>query len=111
MKVEQRRWEKSSGWSDPLTGKLEETPQIVFVFGGSSIVSTPQTFDQLKQLYPNSHILLCSTAGEILNTSVTDNTMVATAVYFAKTALQFSQIEISQAEASYEAGKKLAGQL
>ncbi len=111
MKVEQRRWEQSSGWSEPLTGRLEEIPQLVFVFGGSSLVSTPQTFEKLKQLYPGSHILLCSTAGEILNTTVTDNSMVAAAVYFGKTSLQFAQTEFSQVGDSYEMGKKLASQL
>ncbi|MCR4264390.1 MAG: hypothetical protein NUV98_06770, partial [Candidatus Roizmanbacteria bacterium] len=111
MKIEQRRWEQSSGWLEPLSGKLEEIPQLVFVFGGSALVSTPQTFETLKQLYPSSHILLCSTAGEILNTTVTDNSLVATAVYFSKTSLQFSQTEISQAEESYDSGKKLAKQL
>ncbi len=111
MKAEQRRWEQSSGWSEPLIAKLEEIPQLVFVFGGSSLISTVPIFDQLKQLYPKSHILLCSTAGEILNTSVTDNSVVATAVYFSKTSLQFSQTEIPQAEDSFEAGKNLAKQL
>ncbi len=111
MKSEQRRWEQSSGWSQPLTTKLEEIPQLVFVFGGSSLVSTEPIFNQLKQLYPKSHILLCSTAGEIINTSVTDNSVVATAVYFSKTSFQFGQVEIPQAEESYEVGKKLAKQL
>lgn len=111
MKVEQRRWEQSSGWSEPLDGKLEEEAQLVFVFGGSSLVSKLQIFKKLKQLYPSSHLLLCSTAGEILNTQVTDNSMVATAVYFSKTLVQFAQTEIAQAEDSYDAGKKLASQL
>lgn len=111
IKAEQRKWEQSLGWSKPLAVALQEIPQLVFAFGGSVQVITPQIFDQLKQLYPNSHIVLCSTAGEILNTSVTDNTVVATAVYFSKTQLQFSQAEISQAEESYDVGKKLASQL
>src|SRR3989344_969591 len=103
MKAEQRRWESTSGWSKPLTGKLEEACQIVFAFGGSKLVSIPQTFETLKQLYPDSHILLCSTAGEILNTTVTDNSLVATAVHFSKTSLQFSQTKVSRAEDSYDA--------
>lgn len=111
MKVEQRRWEQSSGWSEPLTSKLEEIPQLVLCFGGSALVSAPQIFDQVKQLYPGSHILLCSSAGEILNTTVTDNSLVATAVYFSKTSLQFSETEIPQADDSYEVGRKLASQL
>lgn len=111
MKAEQRRWSQQAGWSEPLENKLAEVPQLVLVFGGSSLVSTPTVFDSLKQLYSKSHILLCSTAGEILNTSVTDNSVVATAVYFEKTSLQFGQVEISTSEESYDVSKKLAQQL
>ncbi len=111
IKTEQRRWEESSGWSAPIGAKLDLAPQLVFVFGASSRVSLPKTYNDLKLLYPESHILLCSTAGEILGTTVTDNSLVATAVYFEKTSVKFSQVNISQAEKSYDAGVRLASNL
>lgn len=111
IKAEQRRWDQSSGWSEPIGRKLESIPQLILVFGGSTMVSTLKTYDDLKSLYPQSHILLCSTAGEILNTKITDDSLIATAVHFEKTTLQFGQVEISTADASYDAGVKLASQL
>lgn len=110
LKAEQRRREES-GWSEPIGQKLDSAPQLVFVFGGSALVSDPKIFDELKTLYPTSHILLCSTAGEILNTTVTDNSLVATAVYFENTSLQFNETDITHPDQSYETGIKLASRL
>lgn len=111
LKVEQRRWNDSSGWSGPIGNKLESIPQLVLVFGGSSLISLPKTAEDVKALYPNSHIIFCSTAGEILGTNVSDNSLILTAVFFEKTSLQFSQTNISKSDESYEAGIKLATQL
>lgn len=111
VKVEQRRWNETSGWSDPTGNKIESPPQLVFVFGGSSLVNQPKTADAVKALYPDSHIVYCSTAGEILGTTVSDNSLILTAVHFEKTKLQFSQTDISKSEESYDAGAKLATQI
>lgn len=111
IKAEQRQLVQSSGWSDPIGNRLESPPQLVFVFGNSALVSAPKTYDELKALYPNSHILLCSTAGNILNTSVTDISAVATAISFEKTSLHFSSTDISLSEDSYDAGVRLTSQL
>ena len=62
-------------------------------------------------MYSRSHILQCSTAGEILDARVTDNTMVLTAVYFEKTQLNFTQVDIMDPEQSEAAGKTLADAL
>lgn len=111
IKTEQRTWSEATGWSEQLNNKLDVSPQLVLVFGGSSLVSLPKTFEDVKSLYSGSHILLCSTAGEILNTSVSDNSLTLTAVHFEKTSLQFCQTEIAKPEESYEAGNRLASQL
>ena len=63
MNIEQKLWTEEGGWvqkSDPLT----ETPQIIFVFGARAQVQKQEHFDTLRQFYPNSKILMCSTAGE-----------------------------------------------
>src|SRR3989344_3778532 len=108
MKIEQKLWTEGAGWvqkSDPLT----ETPQIVFVFGARAQVQKQEHFDSLRQSYPNSKILMCSTAGEILDTRVYDNSISVTAVYFEKTKLEFSQVMIGSLEENVSVTGGLVG--
>lgn len=68
-------------------------------------------FSEMKTAYPNAHIVGCSTAGEIFDTSVQDDSLVATAVEFEQTALQVSQVRIKDVKNSREAGAHLANGL
>jgi len=111
MKIEQRKWTASGNWSKLKDVQLSSPPQLVLVFGSKSILKNPQTFTVLKSMYPSSHILSCSTAGEIYNTEVNDDSLSIAAVFFEKTQLQFVQTDINDAARSEEAGKKLAGSL
>lgn len=110
MKIEQRKWTAQAGWTyKPSAEPL--SPQLVLVFGHSSLVSDSKYFDQIKSFYPNSHLLLCSTAGEIMSTVVSDNSLIVTAVSFEKTTLNFGETSISSSEESLQAGETLAGRL
>lgn len=111
MKIEQRKWTSNSGWTKTGPSELPQPPQLVLVFGGSSQVSDGNNFDQVKTFYPNSHILSCSTAGEIMDTSVSDNSLIVTAILFEKSTLQFAEVSIAEAEESINAGKQLAAQI
>ena len=110
MKIEQKLWTQKSGWV--LKGiALTEVPHVVFVFGGRAQVEKQEHFDALRKFYPNSRILVCSTAGEILDTHVYDDSLSVTAVYFDKAKLNFVQTTIVSAEESEEKGKELARML
>jgi hypothetical protein len=110
MHIEQKLWTEKEGWSTPAS-PLHETPQLVFVFGGREQISNEQHFASLRSMYPDSHILTCSTAGEILGTRVYDRTLCVTAVHFEKTQLQFAQTTIGEAGESMQKGAELAGLL
>lgn len=111
MKVEQKSWTKDDGWVDVSKGKLPETPQWVMVFGGRKLLEEGERFKEVKAMYPKSRILSCSTAGEILDTRVRDDSIALSAVSFEKTTLGFSEAAIKKGEDSYEAGRKLANDL
>jgi len=83
----------------------------VLGFGGSDALRDPVLYEDLKKIYPASHILLCSTAGEIAGTNVYDGSLVATAVQFDQTKLEFVTEAISESSQSYDMGKKLAERL
>ncbi len=110
MKIEQRKWTAKTGWTQ-TPSELTTPPQLVLVFGSSSLISDEKYFEQIKSFYPNSHILQCSTAGEILDTVVSDNSLVVTAILFEKSTLNFGEINISNSEDSFMAGQNVASQL
>ena len=112
MHTEQQVYTPGQGWvrAGAVLG-AEQTPQLVLVFGGSQLIRDPSSFAQLRQMYPASHILQCSTAGEITGPRVTDNTLATTAIHFEKTTLQFAQTEVAEAGQSLEAGQRLAAQI
>ena len=58
-------------------------------------------------MYPNAHRLGCSTAGEILGTTVSRDTVAITALAFAKTAVAVARVDVPDLEESFEAGKRL----
>lgn len=111
MQIEQKKWTNQTGWVNTSNTPLKSPPQLVLVFGGSTLVSDRKNFEQIKAFYPNSHIISCSTAGEIIDTVVSENSLVTTAIYFEKTTLQFGETNISDASVSLEAGKILASQI
>lgn len=111
MKIEQKQWTKETGWVDKSDFKLGGLPQLVLAFGERSVVENPDRFTEIKAFYPQSHVISCSTAGEILGDKVSDNSISLTAVQFEKTELKFAVSKIANAEQSQEVGVKLAQQL
>lgn len=107
MKTEQRLWTETGGWVSQ-SEFLNETPQLVLVFGARTQVGKQEHFEALRGFYPDSKILMCSTAGEILGTRVYDNSLSVTAVHFEKTRLEFSKVIINSVEESEAKGREAA---
>lgn len=107
MKIEQKKWTAEGGWKTYSEGTLAEPPELVLVFGGNAPLKDKARFDEIRSWYPSAHILSASTAGEIIKTEVSDDTLVLTAVKFEKTTLQFSEASITKTEESEDVGKQL----
>lgn len=111
MKIEQKLWTKEKGW-EVIGSNLEKNiPQVVLVFGGRAVIEEEAHFNEIKDFYPESKIVMCSTAGEIMDVKVYDGSLSLSAVFFEKTTLQFSQTTISDAKESEEKGKEVARNL
>jgi len=108
MKIEQKKWTIKNGWKTLSSGLSAESPELVLVFGGNAPLKDKARFEEIRSWYPKSRIISASTAGEIIKTEVSDDTLVLTAIKFQKTALQFAEANITQAEESEAVGKKLA---
>ncbi|MEZ4888175.1 MAG: FIST C-terminal domain-containing protein [Chitinophagales bacterium] len=112
MHTQQKKWTLQDGWKH-LTNtsnfvSFEEKENLVFVFGNRFQLADPLRFDEIRTFYPNSHIIIASTAGEIVEESVIDDSIVITAVYFEHTDFEVVTAHIEVGEDSYEVGKKMA---
>lgn len=108
MKIEQKKWTQESGWQTVKDNSLKDTAQLVFYFGDSSFLENPQYFQEVKSFYPNAHVIGGSTAGEIMDTEVLDNSLTVTAVQFEGTTIQTVKVKIDAMEHSEEKGIELA---
>jgi len=81
--------------------------QLVLGFGGKEIISSQPVYEELKSTFPEAHIVLCSTAGEIINNRVNDNSVSIAAIELEKTSIEPVTVNIRDYDNSYDAGKAL----
>ena len=55
---------------------------LVLVFGNRYILESEDIYDEVKDLFPNAHIVFGTTSGEIIDDRVLDGTVVLTAIEF-----------------------------
>ena len=83
--TKQHKLNKEKQWVDVGDGQLAGDAQLVFAFGSRDLVEDESVYTHIKELYPKAEIVSVSTAGEILDTTVSDDTVSVTAVHFEKT--------------------------
>lgn len=108
MQVEQRQWLKQTGWSST---HRNDRANWVIGFGSRDLLSVPDRYQELRDLYPKAHILLNSTSGEIHDTQVYDDTVTTVAVTFETTEVAVASVNIHNINSSWEAGRRLAEEL
>lgn len=85
--------------------------QLVLAFGDPALVTHTGLFSHIRSLFPGAAIVSSSTAGEILQENVYDNSLVVTAIQFDKTRIRCRVSNIKQHGSSYTTGKHLMGAL
>ena len=112
MQIQQKRFSEATGWVTIRDdGAGSALYNLVLVFSTARIIADPAVYASIKCDFPNADILLNSTAGEISDIKVTDNSISLTAIYFEKTKLKTATADIACNTNSFEAGKKLAADL
>jgi hypothetical protein len=110
MKLHTLRYTTSEGWEAPFPDS--DSPQtLVLVFGSPKFLKQPEPIRELTRLYPASHIVGCSTAGEIFAKEITDESLVVAVMHFTTTTLASAVLPIQNADASYQVGVDLAQKL
>ena len=112
MKLDTFTYAAETGWSvDPLP-TLDSNSTLVVVFGATEWGENDQPFDELMAAYPHSHVIGCSTAGEIFGTGLADGSLaVAVARFEHGTRVNSATAVVGSQEDSFAAGEALARQL
>jgi len=111
VKTEQIVFANNKWMPDLAKLKLRKEANLVFLFGGRECLEKKDLIESARKCYPNAILLGCSSAGEIADTKISDNALVATAVFFEKTKLQTAHVSLKNMSESFQAGEKLAHSL
>ncbi|XYH97399.1 FIST N-terminal domain-containing protein [Sorangium sp. So ce1128] len=112
MRLETFSFSRETGkWSVRALPALDSDRTLVLVFGAPEFLDDPGAIRELRRAYPRSHMVGCSSAGEIAGTSVCDGTLSVAVARFERTTLATAQVEVSSASDSFAAGQALARKL
>jgi hypothetical protein len=96
MKLQQIKVNEKNEETVLFTTELfnSEKANLVLAFGERTFLEKATPYQKLKKLYPTATIVICSTSGQISNTNLVENNLVATAIAFEKTTIKFTEIDI-----------------
>ncbi|MGB1204230.1 MAG: FIST signal transduction protein [Chitinophagales bacterium] len=108
MQIQQQSWNAYNGWTVERNENFTfAKPALVLAFGNRFELEKEERFIELQNFYPNSHIILNSTSGEIIGTEVKDGSIVVTAIQFEHTTYEVAVENIKNWESSYAVAKQL----
>lgn len=98
------------GWGE-LPVAWDSPNTLILVFGSREYATETSVFNDLARSFPNSHIVGCSSSGEIFGSEVFDKTLSVAVCRFDKTELKSASRAISGPEESRTVARELAGEL
>jgi hypothetical protein len=101
----------TTGWSRPLPVELDGPRTLVLAFGAPRYGQDAAALQALRDALPQAVQVGCSTAGEIFEGEVRDNTLSVAVIRFESTDLVRAVTPLAGREDSAAAGQRLAAQL
>ena len=109
MHSQQITWSPQTGWT-PVKAQRENV-SLVFYFGTRQMLACGARYEELREMFPAAHILGCSTGGQINNSDISDDEIVAAAISFNATRLRLVCQDISDPKQSRDCGKSIGRSL
>lgn len=104
MKLEVRRFDRGSRWSEALPAGLDSEHTAVIAFAAPGFADDPAPLRDLRAAFPRAWLVGCSTAGEILQDRVHDDSVVAAIVRFDHATPRVVSTRVDDASKSAAAG-------
>jgi hypothetical protein len=112
MKLDTFSYSTASGWSDEPLSDLDSESTLVVIFGSPELDGVRAPLRDLVARFGRSHIVGCSTAGEIFGNALTDNSLsVAVAQFERGTRVASASASVQSQDESFAAGESIARQL
>ncbi|HEU18722.1 MAG TPA: hypothetical protein ENO00_04970 [Deltaproteobacteria bacterium] len=108
MKIEQAQWTDVNGWNFQTPPTLNNSAQLVLVFGNTVSLKKRRLYHDIRERYPHAHVFGCSTAGEICGIQVFDGSLITTAIHFEHSRISIVSAEIEHIEDSMPIGEQIA---
>jgi len=107
MVAHQLRYQDNSGWDYSMIQGDPLDYQLIIVCGSRELLGNAGWFQSLRKKFLKSDIVSVSTSGNIIGSEVSDDSLVASLLYFGKTKVKTTMTNISSLESSHEAGRIL----
>lgn len=99
-----------SNWEHELF-KINIDADLFLLFVSPEFTAKQELLDTISHSYPDALIIGCSTAGEISDIHVSDQTVSLTAIRMEKTGTRMATVKVAKMDKSLSAGRQLAKQL
>jgi hypothetical protein len=107
MLIRLNRWTGELGWDGPLPAELDSAQTLALVFGSPRADLIRQPLAMVRDALKHSCIAGCSTAGEILGESVSDDSLVVATVRFERSWSRHVDVAVHRPDQSEAAGRTL----
>jgi hypothetical protein len=87
---------------------LDAEDTLVVAFGDPGLIDRPTPIDDIREAFGRSHIVGCSTAGQILSDGLSDGTLVVSVARFAATRVSSAHARVPNPGESFAAGNAVA---
>jgi hypothetical protein len=111
MRVQQATWNSKHGWQSAGGAQVNGAAQLAMIFGSTEALEDASLLADIKKQFPGAYLFGCSTAGEILSTHVSDDSLAVTACAFERTLIKTAEVNLFDFPDSFAAGRALAEKL
>jgi hypothetical protein len=105
VKYRDNRWQIEENIVD------KNSVDLLFTFGERETIKEKAVFDKLRALYPSAQIVGCSSSGNILGDSISEEPMIATAISFETGSVSISVEDFSDEDDQYLVSQRLIKKL
>lgn len=106
MKTQQYQCNNRSEFDGVLAKLADGKPNFIMIMASRDWFENSD-LTKIKKAVPEAHVIGCSTAGEISNKGVFDNTCVINAVQFTKPIFKTAVVRLQSMQDSFECGKSI----